>query len=142
VQPFLDTACTIAQKQLKDGHGFVLEIPHKLSGSESERVRKLLSSDEVHSWVGKTYGDGFLRTDRDVKATWWLVSSEQFINEANLSLNDKGAAKVILDGFCHTLNVKEPSSLVCLAKSLDARIRAAGMFADENMSVLGADLTT
>ena len=71
---------------------------------------------------GKKYSDGCLRTDRDVKATWWLVSSEQLINEANLSMNDKGAAKVILDGFCQTLYSKEPSRLVCLVKSLDARV--------------------
>ena len=56
-------------------------------------------------------------------------------------MDDKGTAKVILDGFCQTLQAKEPSRLICLVRSLDARIRAAGVFADEQMIALRSDLT-
>jgi len=147
VTPFIGVECSVATQQLRDCHDFVLEIPHALSGWEDQRLKDLLSSEFVDANASRTHlefvwdhDDDCFRNKYNTKATWWLASSTDYELEGESSSDNERAAKTILDGFSRTLLDKEPSRLTCLVRCLDSRIRAAGLFANEHMTALRADL--
>ena len=139
INPFFDTACSIANHQLQDSHDFIIEFPLALSSHKHEDLQELLTHNQTHSRATRTK---LLSTSKDKasRATWWVASSEQLSSNASDTSDKPVVAKQILSGFRTLLLDKDPDRMHRLARSLDTRIRAAGVFADENLVSLRAEL--
>ena len=108
-----------------------------LSNWKHEGLHNVLASDTTETCVGKLYKEASRGSS---KTTWWITSSQEFQLQHTAACDEHAAAYEILQGFTRTLESKEPDRLACLVRSLDARIRAAGAFADESMVALRQDL--
>ena len=125
---FLDTVCDVCDTQMRDGHDFVVEMPHSLTKMCSDRFNGLLKNSEVYGVPGLGRGNEFGKV-------WWLASSK----ELKLQLQQPrypSLQKSVMYGLADTIARKEPVRLHKLRRSVDARIRATGMYADENMTEL------
>ena len=139
VHVFLENACNVAEKQLGQSKDFIMEIPHALSNYPNERLHALLRQSNVSSHAGKSCLNAYW--DRgSCRAVWWISSSETIANKLNHSSRNPSTAYAILGGFTEHLKNKNPERLVCLLRSLDARIRGAGMFAEDVMLTLRDDI--
>ena len=94
----------------------------------SDRFNGLLKSPEAHGVAGLGRGNEFGRV-------WWLASSK----ELNMQLErprSNSFQKSVMYGLADTVARKGPVRLQKLRRSVDARIRATGMYADDNMTEL------
>ena len=79
IEPFLTTVTQLADKQISDNHEFVVEIPLALSNYTNKELNKFVKRDSVNTSVGKSYQ--FLDKRPLRKATWWLSSGTQMVND-------------------------------------------------------------
>ena len=119
---FLDTVCDVCDTQMRDGHDFLVEMPHSLTYMCSERFNGLLKNSEV-------YGIPGLSRSNQHSRIWWLASSKEL--KLQLQRPNSSLQKSVMYGVADTIARKEPIRLHKLRTSVDARIRAVGMYADE-----------
>jgi len=126
--PFLETAQQVAEKQCYDGHDFLLETP-LTSSVMSHPIVKQMTDDEMNCVVnGKSWQNG--------KPTWWLTSAHdiaQQLEKNNVVKNPVKMVRNVMTGLAETLHHKEPERIKSLIRSLDSRIRGAGIYADTHM---------
>ncbi len=140
VQPFFAAAVDVATKQLAHGHDFVLEVPLSLTGYSDQVLNDFLENPGIVSRAGRSSVSDYYTGRHKVRSTWWMSSSDLYLQDASTTCRSKGTAQAVLKGLRQSLRGKEPERLHSLARTLDARIRAAGVFADENMTALLYDL--
>ena len=130
--PFLKTAMEVAKKQCEDQHDFLLEAPLTKLVMSMPLIKDMTAEDHVNVCGGSSWNTG--------KKVWWLTSAPAITSQLDKFNDLKGRAKNpirmiknVMLGFGEALHQKEPERVKAFLRSCDARIRGAGIYAEQNI---------
>ena len=126
--PFLETAHEISEKQCHADHDFLLEAPLTCQVLNHPIVKQMTADERVCVVNGKSWNNG--------RPAWWMTSAHEMaqqLEKNNAIKNPVRMIKNVMVGFGGRLHHKEPERIKSLVRSLDMRIRGAGMYADTHM---------
>ena len=154
MKPLVELTCAAASWQLDHGNDFVLEVPTSVQAAHYADLDELTNHSVVECCLGHSCQFGLTNNSGGLvrRSTWWVssgpeldaslnlqcaadhcCSADHFAHYANWSAP---TASAVLLGFTQTLERKEPGRLLGLCRSLDHRVRAAGVFATDQSAWL------
>ncbi len=131
VTPFLEVAQEIAMTQVNEGRDFLLELPLTTRLLKQPTAKDMADNPFFHVMNGTSWNRA--------KPAWWMSSSPHItkkLDSTDTKVHKRQPTKEMQDvmiGFAETLHQKEPERIQSLIRSIDARLRGVGLYADECM---------